>query len=866
MNWMPLWKRCNLTERKKNVEAVYPLSPMQEGILLHSVLAPGSGVYVTQVVCTLANLNAASFQEAWNREVALHPILRTAFAWKKVTKPMQVVGLNVHPQWHEEDWRPLSADIQDRRRKDLLENDRAQGFKVEKAPLMRFYLIRLADETFRLVWTMHHLLGDGWCTSLVLSEVLERYEGLMEGREVKGRERRPYREYIEWLQRQDLGKAEEFWREALQGYREPVRIAGERAGEGGYGKQEMWLSGEASGRLRGLGKRMGVTVNTAVQAGWGLVLASHGGSRDVVFGATVSGRPGELQGVEEMVGLFINTLPVRVQVQEEAELEEWLKGLQQEQLAAREYEYSPLVRVQRWSEVERGEALFDSVLVSENYAVDEGLKREGRGLRVTEAYAVEQTNYPLAVQVKAGEQVRLQISYRESYSRGQIERRLEQMRVVLEGIGRGEGRVGELPRMSEEERWQVVEEWNGEERGYREATVVELFGEQAARRPEAEAVVYEGERVSYGELNARANRLARYLAGKGVEREELVGVVMERSVELVVALLGVLKAGAAYVPVDPGYPEERMRFMLADAGVRVVLTQERLPAALPPGLLTIQGAFTGSISQVDSDTDNLGSKADAENLAYVIYTSASTGRPKGVEVTHKSLTNLVQWHRDTFRVTSEDRASLLAAPAFDAFVHELWPYLASGACLIIPDQKTRTFPPSLAAWIEQQQLTFCFLPTAMVGPVLNELAGRNVALRAVITGGERLRAQPVDKISFQLANHYGPTENTVVATFARVISAGPEDPPIGSAISNVKVYVLDASQNPVPVGVPGELYIAGVGLARGYHNRPALTAERFVPHPFPDRPGERVYRTGDLARYRRDGQLEFIGRNDQQVK
>lgn len=414
------------------------------------------------------------------------------------------------------------------------------------------------------------------------------------------------------------------------------------------------------------------------------------------------------------------------------------------------------------------------------------------------------------------------------------------------------------------ERQRLVEEWNRTEAAYDRRTVVELFEEQAKKRPNALAVVCAGERVSYGELNERANRLGRYLQKKGVKGEELVGVVMERSVEMVVAILGVLKAGGAYVPVDPGYPEERKRYVLEDAEARVILAQPGFEPLLLGTDIVILDACSRQF--LDENPSNLGGYKDLRNLAYVIYTSGSTGRPKGVEITHEGLTNLSEWQWHHYGVKPDDKASLLTSPAFDASVHEMWPYLIAGGCLCVPDHQTRSFPPKLVSWLTERQIKFCFVPTALAGPVVHEALQSKLALQALMTGGERLRAQKTDSIPFRFFNHYGPTENTVVTTYAPILCGEEKDPPIGKPIANVQVYVLDEHFHPVPVGIPGELYIGGIGLARGYHARADLTAERFIPNPFGSQPGQRLYKTGDLVRYRKDSQLEFLGRNDYQVK
>ncbi|MFP5262672.1 MAG: non-ribosomal peptide synthetase, partial [Blastocatellia bacterium] len=367
--------------------------------------------------------------------------------------------------------------------------------------------------------------------------------------------------------------------------------------------------------------------------------------------------------------------------------------------------------------------------------------------------------------------------------------------------------------------------------------------------------------------NGRANQLARYLKRRGVRLESRVGVCADRSAVMVVGLLGVMKAGAAYVPLDPSYPKDRLLYMVKDAGLTLVLTQQRLIERLPEHDVEViclenYEAFAG---ESDKDFD---SGVGPSNLAYVLYTSGSTGRPKGVEVQHSSLVNLVSWHNRAYEITPADRASQVAGPSFDASVWETWPYLAAGASLHIPDAETRARPSELARWVAREGVTVCFLPTPLVEMVLDEPCLRGARLRLMVTGGDKLNQAEREGQGFALVNHYGPSENTVVATCARAVAMTGRQaaPTIGRPIANVQVYLLDGRLNPVPIGVTGELYIGGEGLARGYLNRPDTTAEKFIPNPFADSPGARLYRSGDLARYLADGNLEFVGRSDYQVK
>jgi hypothetical protein len=476
-------------ETRKSVEAIYPLSPTQEGILLHTLGAPDSGVYVTQVVCALERPDAPAFESAWRRVVGRHPVLRTAFAWRNVEKPLQVVGRSATPVWDRQDWRALSPPDQAERLEAYLDADRRQGFRLEKAPLMRFALLRLGDDSYKFVWSHQHLLLDGWSVFLVLGEVLAYYDAFARGGDLELPLPRPYGDYIAWLQRQDLSRAESFWRRALAGFDSPTDIRPDRApapasGPPRYDKQQLTLSEQETAALQASARRHHLTVNTLVQGAWALLLSRYAGARDVVFGATVSGRPAELAGAERMVGLFINTLPVRARTEGREVLSEWLRGLQAEQAEARAYEYSPLARVQAWAGAGRGRALFDTLFVFENYPVDSSLKQQGRGLVVTEAYAVEQTNYPLTVLVTPGRELRLQISHEQRYEARTVKRLLEHMSALLVAMAADpDQRLEDLPLLSEGERRRVLGEWNATDADYERLCVHELCGRLARPTP-----------------------------------------------------------------------------------------------------------------------------------------------------------------------------------------------------------------------------------------------------------------------------------------------------------------------------------------------------------------------------------------------
>ncbi|MGZ4853815.1 MAG: condensation domain-containing protein, partial [Candidatus Angelobacter sp.] len=574
-----------------NVEDIYPMSPMQQGLLFHCLYEPGSGMYLLEIGGHIeAGLNVPAFRRAWEEVIRRHAVLRTAFLWEGLSKPMQVVRKNVELPWREEDWRDLSDSEQKERWKNFLLENRKQEFDFKQAPLIRLALMRTGEQSYYFAWTGHHIVADGWCWQIVMGEALTLYDAYREGRTVQLKQPRLYRDYISWLQKQDESKAEAYWRETLQGFSKPTRLGMERdgelkEGENDHGVVQSHLNWAVSEKLEELARDQMVTLSTVVQAAWAVVLSRYSGEKDVAFGATVSGRSGD-PGFEETVGLFINTLPVRVQVDEEERISAYLQRLQQLNATALDFEYSPLLKVQEWSDVLRGMPLFENIVVFENYPVDAAIQKgAGSSLKFSEISTVESNSYPLALVVRPGTELSLICHHNcRWFDEASVERLMGHLMSVLQAIAKNpDQRVGELSLLTPEEREQVVVEWNRTGEEYPARCVHELMEEEAARKPEAVALEIGGRQISYGELNERANQVAHYLRKKGVGPEVRVGVSVGRSLELVVGLLGVLKAGGAYVPLDPEHPVERLRFMMEDAGVEVLLTEERLLGEMAEG-------------------------------------------------------------------------------------------------------------------------------------------------------------------------------------------------------------------------------------------------------------------------------------------
>ncbi|BAY81639.1 microcystin synthetase B [Calothrix parasitica NIES-267] len=892
--------------KQKNIENIYPLSPMQQGILFHSLLAPDAGAYVPQVCITVDGLtDVIAFQKAWSEVFRRHSILRTAFRWEKRDQPFQVVYRVLNLPWQKQDWQEFSASQQQQKLEDFLEEDRKQGFDLKIAPLFRINLIQLTENRYQLIWTQHHLIIDGWSAGLVLKEVFQLYQVFHDGADLPDLliyNNRPYADYIAWLGQQDLSAAEKYWKTKLKGFTTPnilqVKQSSSNSTKANWTQQEISLPASITNTLKNLAKNHQFTLNTLIQGAFAILLSRYCNQDDIVFGATSSGRPAILSGSESMVGLFINTLPVRVQIDPQASLISWLKKLQAQQVEALQYEYSPLLEIQNWSEIPRGATLFEHILVFENYPVDASLLKSQDGLKIEKVTSLEWTSFPLTMLVSAANELNFKIKYDSNiFDNDTIENFLIHFHILLENIANNPDYcLIELPLLTDAEQ-KLLTEWNSTQAEYPKQCIHELFAEQVERTPDKTAVIFEDEKLTYEELNIKANQVAYYLINIGVKTEVLVGISLERSVEMVIGMLAILKAGAAYVPLDPDYPLERLDFIKKETELKTLLTQEKIIEILSD---TEQFPVSNPVN-----TTNL------ENSIYVIYTSGSTGKPKGVINTHRGLVNRLWWMQQTYQLTTDDRVLQKTPFSFDVSVWEFFWTLLFGATLIVAKPGGHKDSGYLVNLIREQQITTLHFVPSMLEAFLEEPELKYcTSIKRVICSGEALTVELQNRffthLDAQLHNLYGPTEAAIDVTAWGIGHeiATPSTPsiPIGTPIHNTQIYILDSHLRQVPIGVAGELYIGGDGLARGYLKRPDLTAERFIPNPFKKtsppspllvkergaagfqtslesplfdkergavggvRSSFKLYKTGDKARYLPDGNIEFLGRIDYQVK
>jgi amino acid adenylation domain-containing protein len=688
----------------------------------------------------------------------------------------------------------------------------------------------------------------------------------------------------EWLQGERLEAELGYWKAQLEGAPTVLDLPTDRPRPPHQTYRgstlELSLSQDLTDALKSLGQVEECTLFMTLLAAFGVMLHRYTGQDDILVGSPIANR--NRAEIEGLIGFFVNTLVLRTRMEDNPSFLDVLRQVRETTLGAYAHQDIPFEMLVDTLQPQRDMSrspLFQVMFALQN-APQEPLMLPGLTFSPLEVDG-RTAKFDLTLSlVEVGRGLEGIVEYNtDLFEAATISRLAGHLKMLLESVvSNPDQRIAEIALLPQVERHQLLVDWNTTGTVYpREACVHKLFEAQTKRTPDATALVFRDWYLTYGELNRRANQLAHHLQGLGVRPETPVCICVERSLEMVMGLLGILKAGGAYVPLDPAYPQERLAFMLEDTQSPVLLTQRALVEGLPKHdahVICLDADWETIARQREENLDN---GALVGNPAYAIYTSGSTGQPKGVLVEHNSLLNLTFWHQGAFAISHLDRATQVAGLAFDASVWELWPYLTLGASIHIPLEETRTAPEQLRDWLLIERISISFLPTPLAEAILSLDWPQRASLRTLLTGGERLYRYPNPALPFELVNNYGPTENTVVASSGLVRSGQQAEvtPAIGHPVANNQIYILDPYMHPVPLGVAGELCIGGDSLARGYLNRPELTAEAFIPNPFPSPGGDarraregggRLYRTGDLARYRSDGNIEFLGRTDRQVK
>lgn len=868
------------TPTDNSIQDIYPLSPTQQGMLFHSLMERNSGVYVVQVGFTLRGpLDESKFIAAWQHLVQRHDVLRTAFVWEKLESPLQVVGKKVALPFETLDWQetfqtPIKYEA---KLSEWLAADRRRGFEPTAAPLMRVTLIQLAPELVRVVWTYHHLLLDGWSLPLLLREWVAAYQA--EGQTTPQRSELPYRDYIAWLQQQDNGAANKFWQEQLSGLQAPTPLGIDHRNntQTGVGTASAFLPTDLTQRLKEIARRERLTLSTLVQGAWAAVLARYSDQTEVVFGLARSGRPPTLPKFDQRVGMFINTLPMRIKLNDDQDVIAWLRTIQSQQQAQQPYEYATLTEIHAASDFPRNLPLFESVVVFENYPMNSEAELSNDSLLLEEVAVQEQTNYPLNLFAVAHEQLELRILYAEDRF---------QATAIVRLLGHLQSVLIKLDLLSDDETKITVGqlfpilgqclEYVGEYKKLDELQCVHTaIATQASARADKIAVICNDETLDYATLDRRANQLACYFHQQGLTPGSTVGILLHRSMDMIVTLLAVLKAGCKYVPLDPTHPSARLKYIIDDAQLNLIVCQTET-LSLVDATTTLKLDLKETRDEITAlDDKPLDISTTLTDTAYLIYTSGSTGQPKGVPITHASLANLLYSMAQRIDFGINNRLLAVTTLAFDIAALELLLPLSCGGCVVITDDDTTHDGEKILAAIGQFQIdTMQATPATwqlIAAKLPDLLQGQNNDRFTILCGGEAIDielARQLLRSSAEVWNVYGPTETTIWSGALQLTETmlANQTVPIGGPLTNTSFCVLDSQDRPVPLGVAGELCIGGAGLSTGYHQRDELTQDNFFDSTIASATHQRLYRTGDKVRGREDKLFDFLGRLDNQTK
>ncbi|WP_432774041.1 non-ribosomal peptide synthase/polyketide synthase [Brevibacillus gelatini] len=860
-------------KKQENIAKIYPLTPLQEGMLFHAVKDTGSSAYCLQMSATIqGDFHLPLFEQSLNKLVENYEVLRTVFVYQNLQRPRQVVFKERKVTVPFENISHLPTKEQDEYIKAY--TDQHHTFDLTKGSLMKAAIFQTGENKYRFVWAFHHIIVDGWSLGVLLHKLLTYYAALRKGEPLPREATKPYSDYIKWLDKQNKDEALTYWQNYLAGYDHqadfPKRKHLAESSRYEHIENMFTISSEKTQQLMQIANQHQATMSSVFQALWGILASKYKNTEDVVFGSVVSGRPPQIQGIESMVGLFINTIPTRVQTNKQQTFSELLQAVQKQALASAAYDYAPLYEIQSTNVLKQ--ELIDHLVTFENYP-DNSMKHleEALGFQFTVESGEEQTSYDfnVVVALAPSNELYVKLSYNAAVYESSFVNRVEgHLRTVIDQvIDNPQVKLSEIGIITEAEKQQLLVNYNDTAADYpRDKTIVELIAEQAARTPEKTAVVCGDDSLTYQELMERSAQLARALRARGIAKGSIVSIMAEHSLELVVAIMAVLQSGGAYLPIDPEYPLDRIQYLLDDSQTTILLTQSHLQQSIQ---------FSGSILDLNDpalytgDSSYLAPECQPDDLVYMIYTSGSTGNPKGAMITHQGLVNYIWWANKVYVQGEAVDFPLYSSISFDLTVTSIFTPLLSGNTIYVYRGADKV--QLILDIIKENKVGIIKLtPTHL--KLIEEIDGRTSSIRRFIVGGENLPTKLAQRIydnfgqDVRIFNEYGPTE-TVVGCMIYLYDpqkTTQESVPIGIPADNVQIYLLDASMQPVPVGSIGEMYIAGDGVAKGYFNRPELTAEKFIDNPF--RPGTKMYRTGDLAKWLSDGNMEYVGRIDHQVK
>ncbi len=847
-----------MMQRKHSAyENIFELSPLQSGLLFSALYRPDSDAYFVQHLFEIKNLNPEAWQQAWHIVVNSHDALKASFVWEKISRPLQRIHKTVNLIWQKNDWSDI--DNQKQQLDELINDERKIKFNLTQAPLMRFNLIKINRDSYYFIWNLDHLIIDGWSVPIVIQEVIKTYQHIINHKQITPILKRPYRDYIAWLLKQNTAAAITYWKKTLYNTEPTIVMDQPNQHQDFYREFILKLNKTDTTKIRNFIKQLAVTENSFFQAAWAIFLSKYLRQSDIIFGVTVSGRTIDLTDAEHMVGLFINTIPLRISLEPHLKLKDFIKNVQNDMSNAQHHAYLPLSKIQ--AQVGDGN-LFDTAYVFENYPITEdsdNLSKNPNAFSIKRTRVLEKTEYNLSIAVIPSDYIEIKLSYQNNnFSSEDISLIANSLKsIIFNLLDNSEANLGNItaqPNNIKPTNKPLI---------LRSTCIHQLIEVHA--NSSNNAVKHNSASLTYIELNQRANRLAHYLIEKGIKPGALITLMLTRSLDMIVAILAVLKSGAAYVPIDPNYPQERITYILNDTQAQTLIAHHQ--SIIPTQIKTVVylDHINESLTSYPSHDPNL--SLNPKTLAYIIYTSGSTGKPKGVMISHQSLVESILAQADVYNIQQHQRVLQFASYTFDASVLEIFITLSFGLTLCLIDKSTILVTHNFERFLNKYQIDFAALPPSF----LATLSAHNLPhLRTLILGGETPATYLIEKwrTKLNLYNAYGPSECTICSVSSQYDQHN-KPAIIGNPLNNTQIYILDTYLNPVPAGMPGELYISGDSLALGYLNNPKLTAQNFLTNPFiknTNQQNNRMYKTGDIVKQLNCGRLEYIGRADKQIK
>lgn len=856
---------------KSNIEDIIKLTPLQEGILFHYLSNPESKQYNEQLwISIYGHIEEDLFEKAWDFVINTNEMLRTLFRWDKLEHPIQMILKKLKVKI--EKYNLTGSNYGKSDLENIREKIRTTPVNIETEPF-KIVLIKVEKEKYELIIINHHILYDGWSNAIILNEFMVAYKKLLNREPLLDIQKNKFKEYIKWFENKNSKEQRFFWSDYLNGFNERSIIPKdfiESKDNNKISKFSYSMSDDEYMRITSFCSNSKITLAVLLYTAWGVVLQRYCNTSDILFGITVSGRSARVKGIESMVGLFINTIPMRVTSSDTDRFKTLLNKVEQQLKNNEEYEHTSLTDIKSFSSLTGQEEIFDSIFVVENYPVEKELQKSTPGLHIVGYENYERTNYPLTITVELKDSVKINYVYEEKLFKNSTIENLSAclMNVVNQIITNPDAMVKQSDLTDAEQRNRLLYSFNDTQAEYPDYKIIHrMFEEQAASTPDNIAAIFENKQLTYRELNKKANQLARVLREKGIKQNNIVGIVVNRSFEMIIGIIGILKAGGAYLPIDPEYPRERIEYMLEDSSTNILLTSKQVHAGI---------GFNGDIIDLDDhkvfrgDMDDLEPVNEESDLAYLIYTSGSTGKPKGVMIEHRNVINFIFGIRKDIDIRKSDSVLAVTTICFDIFGLETLLPLAIGAKIVLANEREQEDSALLNKLIFKHKVDVLQLTPSRF-QLLREYENIKECfkyVRSLIIGGEafsqafykNIKGIVNDKTN--VYNVYGPTETTIWSTVSKL--KADENITIGKPISNTRIYIIDQNNNLQPEGAIGEICIAGDGLARGYFNKPDLTVSKFIANPF--ELGTYMYRTGDLGRWLSDGRIEFLGRMDHQVK